>query len=102
MENKWYIGQEILCIKTHSEGLVKKGEIYTIKGLQKSNCKCHEIEIDVGVIGDSSLGECLVCNTTFKKSISIWWFSEKLFVPLEYNQEEINELIKEIKVEKWN
>lgn len=72
----WYIGQEIVCIKTHSEGLVKKNETYIIQSLKK----CCSINIDVGV--RNSRGS--ICSKCMEKDMvtNIIWFSENLFAPL--------------------
>ncbi len=45
----WYIGQKVICIKDHSQGVVKKGEIYTIKGITKC-VSCREVSLDIGII----------------------------------------------------
>lgn len=91
----WYIGQEIVCIKTHSQGVVKRGKIYTIKGLQKSRCKCHTVEIDIGAKSDLLTEGCSACNSDWKATSDIWWLSEIVFAPLEYNQDAINELLEQ-------
>jgi hypothetical protein len=91
---KWYIGQEIVCIKTHPEGLVKKGEIYVIQKL--SQCKCC-ILIDVGVITNQGC-QCQECNTIVSEYDN--YFYESRFAPLEYNQDEINKLLENTLVEK--
>lgn len=94
----WYIGQEIVCIQTHSQGVVKRGQTFVIRGLRPSTCKCKEVEIDVGVISPNGYRacRCYVCNNVFDEPpYSTWWFSETRFAPLEYNQEAIDELVKE-------
>ena len=95
----WHIGQEIVCIKTHSKGVVKRGKIYTIKGLKESACKCQEIEIDVGILFDRTIyngpSYCLICNWRGNTVEEAWWLSETIFAPLEYNQDAINELLEE-------
>ena len=48
--SNWRIGQDIVCVKTHPKGVVKEGELYTIKALRTTTCKCSEVEIDVGVL----------------------------------------------------
>lgn len=101
---KWYIGQEIVCIKSHSKNVVIKGEVFTIQGLKNANCKCNEIEIDIGKIFENTtatgLYRCTHCNNVFQDTTSIWWMSEVLFAPLEYNQNAINELLENINVNK--
>ncbi len=97
---KWYIGQEIVCVKSHSQGIIKKGEIYVIKGLQSPKCKCNYISIDVGVLGSSHYAECNTCKVSYTKNPFIWWLHEDNFAPIEYNQDAINKLLEETLIEK--
>lgn len=89
----WYIGQEIVCIKSHHKGVVKRGNIYIIKGLRSSSCKCQEVEIDVGIKSSSKHTMCTNCKHKTLDHTDIWWLSETRFAPLEYNQDAINELL---------
>lgn len=92
----WYINQEIVCIKTHSQGVVKRGQIYPVKGLRKAFCKCVDIQIDVGVTHPTSKTEsCTDCNIKRRADSDIWWLHESLFAPLEYNQQAIDELLEQ-------
>lgn len=98
--HNWYIGQTIVCIKTHSLGVVKEGEVFTIKDLRKSICKCTGIEINVGIIcdgnsGDSYMIKCRDCNTSVIEDSPIYWFCESLFAPLDtlVDISEIEELL---------
>ena len=94
----WHIGQEVVCIKTHSQGIVKKGDIYTIESLRKPECGCYIVLIDVGIIQPNKAQlHCAICNYVSKvvdNENSIWWISSRLFAPLEYNQKAIEELLK--------
>lgn len=84
----WYIGQEIVCVKSHSEKAVVKGKVYTIKSLEK---RCCFMGIDVGIIDPNNYindyGICRSCGGKLKvfKNGNKWWFSEQLFTPIEYN-----------------
>lgn len=101
----WYIGQEIVCVKSHSLKSVVKGKVYTIKSLEK---RCCFMGIDVGIIDQTNYindtANCRSCGANMKvfKTGNKWWFSELLFAPLEYNQDALNELLEEVKVEKIN
>lgn len=90
----WYIGQEILCVKSHSQNAVKKNNIYIIKGT-RLGC-CNNIELDIGISTNIALQECADCGK-ISKSGGIWWIYAELFVPLEYNAKAIEELQKEPK-----
>jgi hypothetical protein len=91
----WHIGQEIVCIKTHSKGAVKRGKTYTIHGLKKSPCSCNMTIIDVGVISDNPKTRHSPCGFVWNERSGVHWFGESLFAPLEYNQDAINELLEE-------
>lgn len=76
----WYIGQEIVCIKTHSLGLIKEGEIYIINGLANG---CCDVKIDVGIQGQYAHYSCHKCSKrNIPKPFSNYVFSETLFAPL--------------------
>lgn len=90
----WYIGQEIVCIKTHSQGVIKRGQAFTIKAVRESQCSCDYIEIDIG-IRYFSFGMCVKCGYTASNPEPEWWFSERNFAPLEYNQQAIDELLEQ-------
>lgn len=86
--SNWRIGQDIVCVKTHPKEVVKEGEIYTIKALRTSTCKCSEVEIDVGVLdkGEFSLYQtiCRKCGVEHNEGTNgTWWFSETRFRPLD-------------------
>jgi hypothetical protein len=87
----WYIGQEIVCIKTHPLKIVKRGQIYIIKGLKKSDCSCNKIIIDVGFKAKFKSTYCLLCLQDSSHD-SIYWLCETRFAPLEYNSDAIEEL----------
>ena len=81
--HNWYIGQDIVCIKTHSQGVVKEGNVYTIKSLSGALCKCSHVMIDVGIKQDYELGECPNCKTHNIPLNGIMWIYEALFAPLD-------------------
>lgn len=99
----WYIGQEIVCVKSHSLGLVVRGKTYTIKALQSSSCKCIDVEIDVGIIHDSTrftdYTQCSSCNTIFYSG-STCWFGESLFAPIDQDISELTEILEQANVVK--
>lgn len=97
------IGMTVVCIKTHSQGAVKEGDVRKIKGM-RINC-CGNLVLDVGIIADTTrfnyltIGERYYC--TSKRHLEtfdgIWWINNLLFRPLEdlYNTE-IEELMNEV------
>lgn len=92
MNHNWFINQDIVCIKTHSTGIVKEGEVFTIKALQK----CCTISMQVGVINPKTSTYCTYCNFNFYPHPEVW-FSETLFAPLDTLTDisEIEEILKQ-------
>lgn len=94
----WYIGQDIVCVKTHSRGVVKEGNVYTIKSLKDSECKCGGVLIHVGVSATTKNSECIKCGH-FSPNNGQWWLKEFLFSPLDElaNIDELNEVLETTK-----
>jgi len=88
----WYIGQEIVCVRSGKTSGLVKDKIYTILGLQLSGCKCHDVQIYVGI---NMLGvtRCMTCKTISDKITNEYWHSEIMFAPIEYDQNAIEELL---------
>lgn len=79
----FYIGQDIVAIKDHSQGVFKEGEVFTIKGLKGSYCKCKKVLIDIGIFSDAHTIKCNYCGNITIKDNSTAWFSERCFAPLD-------------------
>lgn len=93
---EWHIGQEIVCVKSHSEREVKRGEICKIHALKGS---CCGVLIDIGrkdkIKADTYITICRCGNEIHNGANSTLWFHESLFQPLEYNKEAIEELLEQ-------
>ena len=90
---EWYIGMEVVALKTFEEYKIKKGQVFTICGLRSPKCKCNVIDLDIGIIEDDGFQYCDVCNTKDIVTNGIAWQDERDFVPLEYDRQAIEELI---------
>lgn len=93
------VGQEVVCVKTHSQGVVKEGEIYVVKDM-KIDC-CKELSLDVGVSSKKidahlTIGQICRCADCGRQKVhdGIWWLAHDLFKPLDelYNEELTEEL----------
>ena len=80
------VGDEIVCVRTHSQGVVKEGQIFTCLGLQKSPCQeCATYLVDVGVKSRNELGDvithCSRLHQYDKPRIDdgVWWFNATMF-----------------------
>ena len=79
MSHNWYVGQDIVCIKSHSKGIVKNGEVYTIQALMKP---CCSVQIDIGARGGLARSRC-VCKNIIGEPDNVFWLGEHRFVPLD-------------------
>jgi len=80
----WYIGQDIVAIKTAPNGAFKEGQPLIVKGLKAGFCKCTNVLIDVGVKNNHNTLRCDKCIM----EINVGWtdtvfYSEKNFAPLD-------------------
>jgi len=79
------VGDRVVCVKSHSRGIVSKGKTYTV--LQSRGCACGRVNLDVGVEIPSGHTEYQVCNVCGIMTIhnGIWWIASSLFAPLRFN-----------------
>ena len=84
--NKFYVGQEVLCIKTHSGGEVIKGEKYIINGI-KRGCEHTNLLLDIGKASETTRNKCRYCN--YSHIDIILWFSCYLFSPIDNELSEL-------------
>ena len=86
------IGQKVVCVKTHSQGVVKEGQVFTVIGI-RTCANCGIVDIDVGI----KLTSLMACSCGAVTQTRNWWLHNYLFRPLDelYN-EEISELMQEI------
>jgi len=91
----WYIGQDIVAIEDHQQGIFKKWEVFKIRGLRMCKCKCNHVEIDIGFSVKTL--RCATCNTENVPNSGIWWLHEKRFAPLDnlVNMDEIKEVMED-------
>lgn len=92
--SRFKINQKVVCVKSHSEGAVKKGLNYTVRG--HSCCG----GVDVGVNQGYMSNACPDCKkrTGWHKC---WYISENLFAPLKEDGStaELNLCIEEFELE---
>lgn len=58
----FYVGETIVCIKSHSRGVFTKGQRFIVKGI-KQNC-CGKWIINIGIITHHLYMECNNCGST--------------------------------------
>ena len=89
---------DLYCIKTHSQKVVLRGNIYPLLGVDGKACGCKDV-VDVGIRGSipndipmGSMVRCNCCNKLYAFD-GVWWVSKKLFINLD--DINIDELIEE-------
>ncbi len=76
------VGKKVICVKSHSNGKVKKGQVFELHGIRKSVCNCKgECMLDIGMRGDYGTISCNACGVRVYERHSIFWFSSTLFAP---------------------
>lgn len=102
------VGKLAVCIKSHSEGVVKKGDVKEILGMKKEKCGC--ISVDVGLKDIFKAGTELMDTCTIHGDKSndyrlpytiitdgIWWLQTFLFAPIDnLTDEYIDEVLDKI------
>ena len=91
------IGQQVVCVKQHSQGILEVNKIYTVLNIYK--CNCGRIAFDVDILNHYNTSTTCDCMKTIEPK-TIWWINSKLFRPLEYNIISNKELISNIITEK--
>jgi len=102
-ELDYTIGDEVVCIETHPYNIVKEGQLFTVKGLLNSNCKCPGYIVDVGLKTKKSLSgmaQCDICKSVFPDS-EIQWLYAKRFKKLD-TLVNINELLEVLEQPAFN
>lgn len=96
----WYIGQDIVAIRNHSQKAFKEGDLFTIISISKSKCsKCGSyVVLDIGMNNTSPVGKMVQCAEShglIRVNEGIWWFSEECFAPLDslVNISELTEIL---------
>ena len=87
------IGQQVVCVESHPNGVIKKDFIYTVTELRL--CSCKNLTIGVGVIDPNPFMQCSKCGNAYVGNE--WLFKANRFRPLDdlYNTE-IEELMNEV------
>lgn len=79
------VGDEVVCVKQHSMGVLTIGKIYRVLGT--SECKCGQ-SIDIGIT-DEFGSACHDCLKVF--SYTTWYFDIALFRKIErHTAKEVN------------
>lgn len=90
-------GDDIVCIRDHSQGIVKKGDVFTAVSLERNGCGCIYL-VDIGLKSDRQFTRCPACGMNDEKTDDIWWLDARLFRRLLSRSEErdLQEVLSEV------
>ena len=97
----WKIGQKVVCVKAHSQGVLQVGKIYTIADILQ--CTCGQILLGIGLEPRGNGMICLYCGKRMRNHTT-HWIGSSLFRPIQnqskYEIISSTELISEEVIEK--
>lgn len=59
---KFYVGQKVVAVKDHSQGVFKKGDSFSVSGVYPAVCKCPNYRITIGLSWRTGNRSCPICN----------------------------------------
>ena len=68
---------EVICIRNHSQGVVKEGEIYPLLD-NKVECSCGAEMYDIGAKSNAMYQVCM-CGKDYIRNSKTWWLDSRLF-----------------------
>lgn len=90
------VGGKVICVKTHQNGVVRKGEVYVLLAISKSPCGCKHKLFDIGKRAKDETGSGLwhiECDVCYKKSTSstcdVHWLSSLRLLPYDDSLSEL-------------
>lgn len=90
--SKFYIGQKIVAIKDHSQGIFKKGDEFTVLGITRC-CGYDGYDLIEIYVNDGNIGtKCTKCNFVHYGD----WFCESCFAPIELSTTTFEDVIKQV------
>lgn len=91
--SKFYIGQKIVAIKDHSQGIFKKGDEFTVRNIIKSCCSYN---VDIGIRRYHNTQSCVYCGKVYYKNTDTVTFDECCFAPIELSTTTFEDVIKQL------
>lgn len=88
----FHVGQNVVCVKTHSWGLVVEERMYTVTGV--GCCLCGLWWVSVGVTNPLFFGMKCDCNIIIPHNLDVK-FGSNLFAPITPRSVSIPESLKE-------
>lgn len=86
MISPFYIGQKVVCVKSHSQGVIKKGQEFTVTGVFEPDCNCDNWTITIGLKTIIPFHQCSFCGYIRKNESSEsseFRFGYTMFAPVQ-------------------
>jgi len=91
------VGKDVVAIRDHSQGVFKRGQIFTCLGIRQSACVCKHLQINIGASAHNSVYHMPNgCGESTGKCDGVHWFKLVNFRALDDITPSIEEIIKEI------
>lgn len=81
MEPLFYVGQDVVALKTNPQGFFKKGEEFKILDIFTPPCKCKGYVVQINNFLGSFNVICKDCHSIFTSNIV--FFDQKDFAPIQ-------------------
>lgn len=90
------VGKKIICVKTHSQGVVKRGQVFELLAIKKNKC-CGNVSFDIGIPSATVNSMCRMCYTTYVNNGTMW-VCHTLFAPYDDSLSELttSDILEEI------
>lgn len=76
------VGKKVIAIANSQCGNIKRGNIFPLNGIRKSQCKCTDVELDIGLECNTENFGCPICDIwDIKATGNILWKASRLFAP---------------------
>lgn len=77
----FYVGQEIVAIRDHSQGAFKKGDEFKVTSIKKSLCGCNLWLVTIGILAPTKPAtKCRRCGAITGYHVE-WLFGTDNFAP---------------------
>lgn len=74
-------GGKVIAIRSHPERAYKSGEVYRLKAISNTLCKCPYPLLDIGMDNDCRYWVCDICGHTGTVKDGIFWAASIDFMP---------------------
>lgn len=81
MDCKFYIGQQVVAIRNHSQGYFKKGQIFEVLDIMKGCCH-YAIRINDEYLEENYIAECAACKSQMFRKGYIF-YTQDSFAPVQ-------------------